>query len=87
MSYADFAASVQKSLEDVLIDFVLELKEVTKMDNLVISGGVALNCSANGKIEKSKIFKIFSCISGKQVLVYISSAQILCMSAPVKLQI
>lgn len=57
MSYADFAASVQKSLEDVLIDFVLELKEVTKMDNLVISGGVALNCSANGKIEKSKIFK------------------------------
>ena len=57
MSYANFAASVQKSLEDVLIDFVSELKEVTKMDNLVISGGIALNCSANGKIEKSGIFK------------------------------
>ncbi len=57
MSYSNFAASVQKSLEDVLIDFVSELKEVTKMDNLVISGGVALNCSANGKIEKSGIFK------------------------------
>lgn len=57
MSYANFAASVQKSLEDVLLDFVLELKEVTGMDNLVISGGIALNCSANGKIEKSGIFK------------------------------
>lgn len=57
MSYADFAASVQKSLEDVLIDFVKELKEITNMDNLVLAGGVALNCSANGKIEKSGIFK------------------------------
>lgn len=57
MSYANFAASVQKSLEDVIIDFVAELKEVTKMDNLVIAGGIALNCSANGKIEQSGIFK------------------------------
>lgn len=57
MSYANFAASVQKSLEDVLLDFVVELKETTKLDNLVISGGVALNCSANGKIEKTGLFK------------------------------
>lgn len=57
MSYSNFAASVQKALEETLIDFVSELKEVTKMDNLVISGGVALNCSANGKIEESEIFK------------------------------
>lgn len=56
MSYANFAASAQKYLEDVLIDFVTELKEVTKMDNLVIAGGVALNCSANGKIEKTGMF-------------------------------
>lgn len=57
MSYANFAASAQKSLEDVLLDFVAELKEKTKLDNLVIAGGVALNCSANGKIEQSKLFK------------------------------
>ena len=57
MSYADFAASVQKALEDVLLDFVTELKEVTGMDNLVISGGIALNCSANGQIERSGIFR------------------------------
>lgn len=57
MSYADFAASVQKALEDVLLDFVAELKEVTGMDNLVIAGGIALNCSANGQIERSGIFR------------------------------
>lgn len=57
MSYANFAASVQKALEDVLIDFVEELKEFSDIDNLVLAGGVALNCSANGKIEKSGIFK------------------------------
>ena len=34
-----------------------KLKEFSNMDNLVIAGGVALNCSANGKIEKSCIFK------------------------------
>lgn len=57
MSYANFAASVQKALEDVLLDFIAELKEVTGMDNLVISGGIALNCSANGQIERSGIFR------------------------------
>lgn len=57
MSYANFAASAQKALEDVILDFVAELKEVTNLDNLVLSGGVALNCSANGKIEKSGLFK------------------------------
>ena len=30
MSYANFAASVQKALEDVLLDFVVELKDKTK---------------------------------------------------------
>ena len=57
MSYANFAASVQRSLENTLLDFVLELKEYTKMDNLIIAGGIPLNCSANGKIEQSGYFK------------------------------
>lgn len=57
MAYANFAASVQNALEIVLIDFVKELKETTGFDNLVIAGGVALNCTANGKIEQSNIFK------------------------------
>ena len=57
MGYADFAASVQKSLEDTLLDFATELKETTRMDSLVLAGGVALNCSANGRIERSGIFQ------------------------------
>lgn len=57
MSYANFAASAQYALEQVLLDFVAELKEKTKLEHLVLAGGVALNCSANGKIEQSGIFK------------------------------
>lgn len=57
MSYANFAASVQKALEDVILDFIYELKEKTALDNLVVAGGVALNCSANAKIEQSGLFR------------------------------
>lgn len=57
MSYANFAASAQSALENVIIEFIEELKESTGLDNLVIAGGVALNCSANGKVERSGIFK------------------------------
>ena len=57
MSYANFAASAQNALENVLLDFVAELKEKTGLDNLVMAGGVTLNCSANGKIEQSGLFK------------------------------
>lgn len=57
MSYANFAASAQRALEDVIIDFIKELKESTGLDNLVIAGGVALNCSANGKIERCGLFE------------------------------
>jgi len=57
MSYANFAASAQKTLEDVLLDFIKELKEKTELNNLVIAGGIALNCSANGKLEKSGLFR------------------------------
>lgn len=57
MCYADFAASVQQALELTILDFVSELKERTKMDHLVMAGGVALNCSANGKIEQSGLFR------------------------------
>ena len=57
MSYANFAASVQKSLEDILLALCKDLKEMTGVSNLVIAGGVALNCSANGVISESNIFK------------------------------
>jgi len=57
MSYANFAASAQKALEDVLLDFIKELKEKTNLNNLVVAGGIALNCSANGILERSGLFR------------------------------
>lgn len=55
----DIAASVQKVLEELLLLIVRHAKEKygKDIDNLVLAGGVALNCVANGKILKEKIFK------------------------------
>lgn len=53
----DLAASMQRRIEDTILHLCRVLKKETKSDNLVISGGVGLNCSANGKINNSGIFK------------------------------
>lgn len=55
----DIAASVQKIVEDIILRMVRHAKESygIGIDNLVLAGGVALNCVANGKIKKSGIFK------------------------------
>ncbi len=55
--YMDLAASIQKVTEDIIVKLVVHCKEVTKQENLVLAGGTALNCVANGKIIRSKIFK------------------------------
>jgi len=54
--HMDIAASVQKVTEDVMIKLIKSLKEEFNIPNLCLAGGVALNCVANGKILKSKIF-------------------------------
>lgn len=55
----DMAASVQKVLEEVVLLTVHHAKYLigNSTDNLVLAGGVALNCVSNGKIEREKIFK------------------------------
>lgn len=55
----DMAASVQKVLEEIMILTVKYIKDLVGEDieNLVLAGGVALNCVANGKILKENIFK------------------------------
>lgn len=55
----DIAASIQKVLEEVIILTVKHIKELVgeEVENLVLAGGVALNCVANGKIVKENIFK------------------------------
>lgn len=52
----DLAASIQKVTEEVMIGIAKETKKLTGARNLCLAGGVALNCVANGKILKEKIF-------------------------------
>ena len=54
--HMDIAASIQKVTEDLMIKLVRSLKEEFNLPNLCLAGGVALNCVANGKILKEKIF-------------------------------
>ncbi len=55
--HMDIAASIQKITEDVILKICRSVKEEYKIENLCLAGGVALNCVANGKILKEKIFK------------------------------
>ena len=53
----DIASSIQRVTEIVMVKLVKSLKEEYKLTNLCLAGGVALNCVANGKILKEKIFE------------------------------
>ena len=55
--HMDIAASIQKVTEEIMLKICRSLKNEYKIENLCLAGGVALNCVANGKILKSKIFK------------------------------
>ena len=55
--HMDIAASIQKVTEDIMVKLAKSLKEEFNIPNLCLAGGVALNCVANGKILKEKIFE------------------------------
>ena len=52
----DLAASVQKVTEDIVIELARGIAKETGERNLCLAGGVALNCVANGKLLREKIF-------------------------------
>ncbi len=53
----DMAASIQEVFNEIFIKLAKKAKKLTGSENLVIAGGVGLNCVANGKIVENKIFK------------------------------
>lgn len=53
----NFAWAVQKILEEIITGLARYVKDLTKSENLCLSGGVALNSVANGKIVDSSMFK------------------------------
>ena len=55
--HMDIASSIQSVIEEIMLKFARSLKEEYKIPNLCLAGGVALNCVANGKIQKEKIFE------------------------------
>ena len=55
--HMDIAASVQSVTEEIVIRLTKSLAKEFKIKNLCLAGGVALNCVANGKIVKEKIFE------------------------------
>ena len=55
-THCNMALAIQKVTEEIVIKMVQETKKLTNSNNLCLSGGVALNCVANGKIEKLGIF-------------------------------
>ncbi len=52
----DIAASVQTVIEDVILKLAQDARSTTGSKNLCLAGGVALNCVANGRILREKIF-------------------------------
>lgn len=54
--YMDIAASIQAVTEEIVLKIATHARELTGCKNLVMAGGIALNCVANGKLLKEKIF-------------------------------
>jgi carbamoyltransferase len=55
--HMDLAASVQEVTEIIVLKLTKSLAQETGIKNLCLAGGVALNCVANGKIERAGDFE------------------------------
>ena len=56
ITHASIAQALQLITEDVLLGLCQQAAAVTGSKNICLSGGVALNCVANGVVERSSIF-------------------------------
>jgi carbamoyltransferase len=55
-SYMDMALAIQQVTEDIVLRLACTARSLTRSKYLVLAGGVALNCVANGKILKAAMF-------------------------------
>lgn len=55
--YMDMALAIQQVTEEAVFRMADAARDVTGSENLVMAGGVALNCVANGKLLKRGTFK------------------------------
>jgi carbamoyltransferase len=54
--HRDVAASLQRTLENAIFHVCRHYRVKTGLTKLAMAGGVALNCSANGKLLRSNLF-------------------------------
>lgn len=55
-AYIDLAHAIQSVTEEIVLKLANTAKKLTGLSNLVLAGGVALNCVANGKLERAHVF-------------------------------
>ncbi|MDN5205407.1 carbamoyltransferase [Fulvivirgaceae bacterium BMA10] len=55
--HMNLALAIQQVTEDIVLKLARHAKELTNSKYLVLAGGVALNCVANGKLLSSEIFE------------------------------
>lgn len=55
--HMDLAASIQQVTEEVVLRLGRAVARETGADHLCLAGGVALNCVANGKLHRERVFK------------------------------
>jgi carbamoyltransferase len=55
--HMDIASSIQAVTEEIVLKITRAAQKKFNLKNLCLAGGVALNCVANGKILKEKIFE------------------------------
>jgi carbamoyltransferase len=56
-AHKDIAAALQEALEEIALHLIRHYQQATKEKNLCLAGGVAHNCTLNGKILSSGLFQ------------------------------
>ena len=56
-AYMDLALAIQEVTETIVLRLAKTARELTGLSKLVMAGGVALNCVANGKLLRSGLFE------------------------------
>ena len=54
--HMDMALAIQEITEEMVLRLAITARKNTQCPNLVMAGGVALNCVANGRLQRSKIY-------------------------------
>lgn len=55
--HMDIAAALQRITEETVVSYATTALHLTHSSNICLAGGVALNCVANGILQRSKLYK------------------------------